>query len=278
MQVPTYKLANDVLIPKLHFGTFRIQEGEDAIHATLEALKVGYRAIDTAAGYQNEEGVGKAIVESGLKREDIFVTTKLRNPDQGYDSTLTAFDDSMKKLGLDYLDLYLIHWPSKDAYVPTWKAFEKLYKDGRIRAIGVSNFMPEHMDRLANETELVPTVNQFEVHPYLWQKAAIDYCRAHNIVIEAYAPLMTGGEVLKDATVLALAAKYNKTPAQIILNWLLCEEIVVIAKSTTDSRILENSQIFDFELDKEDIAKMRTLDCGKRVYPDPYEMASRPQF
>ena len=278
MQVPTFKLSNDILIPKLHFGTFRIQDEAVAVHATLEALNVGYRAIDTAAGYDNEKGVGKAIAASGLKREDIFVTTKLRNPDQGYDSTMRAFDVSMKKLGLDYLDLYLIHWPSKNDYIPSWKAFEVLYKEGRIRAIGVSNFMPEHLDRLANETDLSPAVNQFEVHPYLWQKKTIDYCRAHNIVIEAYAPLMTGGEVLQDATVLALAKKYAKTPAQIILNWLNCEDIVVIAKSTTDSRILENSQIFDFKLDKEDMAKMQALECGRRIYPDPYEMVENPLF
>ncbi|MGI6003788.1 MAG: aldo/keto reductase, partial [Christensenellales bacterium] len=201
MQVPMKKLNNGVEISMIGFGTWQLAEGDECYHSVLNAIKAGYRSIDTAAIYRNESSVGRAIADAGVSRDELFITTKLWNADQGYDSTLRAFDESMERLGLDTLDLYLIHWPGTELFVDTWKAMEKLYKDGRIRSIGVSNFLPHHLEELAEKTEVVPAVNQIEVHPYLLQQDAEDYCKAHDILIEAWSPLMSGKTALEDPVI-----------------------------------------------------------------------------
>jgi diketogulonate reductase-like aldo/keto reductase len=238
----------------------------------LKALELGYRSIDTAAGYANEKGVGKAIRESGLKREEIFVTTKLANSKQGYDETLKAFDRSMSDLGLDYLDLYLIHWPLPmfGKAADTWKAFEKLYSEKRIRAIGVCNFEPAQLEDLFKTAAVKPAVNQIELHPRLTQKPLLSFCRKNKIAVEAWSPLMSGGDVLKDKNILGLADKYGKTPAQIILRWDIQNGVIVIPKSVHADRIAGNMDIFDFELDDEDMELIDSLDKGFRTGPNPY--------
>jgi 2,5-diketo-D-gluconate reductase A len=268
--VPATALNNGVEIPSLGFGVFQVppDEAADVVRAALEA---GYRSIDTAAAYQNEEGVGKALADSGIPREELFVTTKLWNSDQGYDSTLRAFDASMAKLGLDVLDLYLIHWPlpSRDAYVDTWRAFEKLYADGRVRAIGVSNFQPAHLDRLAAETDVVPALNQVECHPRLVQDELRKLHAERGIVTEAWSPLAQGGDLLADEVLTGLADKHSKTPAQVVLRWHLQLGNVVIPKSVTPERIRANLDVFDFELSPEEVDSVSSLDTGTRVGPDP---------
>jgi len=259
-------LSNGVKMPYLGFGTFRIPPGDVTKNAVLEALKVGYRHIDTAKIYGNEQSVGEAIRESGINREEIFVTTKVWNTDQGYDSTLRAFDESLSKLGMDYVDLYLIHWP-KDKNIETWKALEKLYKDGRVRAIGVSNFKIHHLEHLLQHAEIVPMVNQVECHPQFPQDDVLEYCKAHHIQLEAWGPLMQG-QVFNKQVLIDLANKYNRTVAQIALRWQLQRGVVVIPKSTNPERIRENSQIFDFEISGEDMKVIATLK-GERIGHDP---------
>jgi 2,5-diketo-D-gluconate reductase A len=269
-RVPTIELNNGVTIPQLGFGVFLVPPGETRT-AVAAALEAGYRHIDTAKAYDNEGEVGEAIAQSGIPRDELFVTTKLWNADQGRDATLKAIDGSLERLGLDHVDLYLIHWPvpSTDRYVETWKAFEEIAADGRARAIGVSNFQPAHLDRLAAETGTVPAVNQVELHPHLAQPALREYHAAHGIVTEAWSPLARGGDVLTDPTVGRIAAAHGRTPAQVVLRWHLQLGTVVIPKSVTPSRIAENIAVLDFELTPAELEQISALDTGTRIGPDP---------
>ena len=269
-QVPNITLNTGAEMPQLGFGVFQVP-ADEVVAPVLTAIEAGYRSIDTAAVYGNEEGVGKAIAEAPVAREDLFVTTKLWNDNQGYDSTLRAFDESLTKLGLDYVDLYLIHWPvpGKDAYVDTWKAFQKLHADGRAKAIGVSNFQIPHLRRLFEETDVVPAVNQIELHPNLPQANLRAFHQEHGIATEAWSPLGQGKGLLDDPTLGALAEKYGKRPAQIVLRWNVQLGNVVIPKSVTPSRVRENIDVFDFELADDDIKTINALETGVRVGPDP---------
>ncbi|CAL9614256.1 aldo/keto reductase [Streptomyces sp. enrichment culture] len=269
-KVPSLTLNNGVSMPQLGFGVWQVPDAE-AAEAVGTAIEAGYRSIDTAAVYENERGTGQAVKASGLPREELFVTTKLWNSEQGYDSTLRAFDASLERLGLDYVDLYLIHWPvpARDAYVDTYKAFEKILADGRARAIGVSNFLPEHLERLMDATSTVPAVNQIELHPQLAQAGARSFHERHGIATEAWSPLGQGRGLLEVPAVAAVARKHGRTPAQVVLRWHLQLGNVVIPKSVTPSRIRENIEVFDFELDGEDMAAFAALDEGRRLGPDP---------
>jgi len=271
--VPNLTFNDGHSAPQLGFGVFQIPNDETT-KAVKAALDAGYRSIDTAAIYKNEEGVGEALRTSGVAREDIFLTTKLWNSEQGYDSTLRAFDESLKKLGTDYLDLYLIHWPTpkKDRYVDTWKAFIELRKQGRVRSIGVSNFQPDHLDRIVKETGVVPVVNQIEVHPDFAQNDVVAANRKHGVITEAWSPLGQGGDLLKNETLVALAKKHGKTPAQVVLRWHVQLGHMVIPKSATPERIRSNIQVFDFELGNDDMAAIAKLDEGKRMGPHPDEL------
>jgi diketogulonate reductase-like aldo/keto reductase len=262
----TLTLHNGVKIPKIGFGTFRIQDGKEVINAIKNALNVGYRHIDTASAYNNETGIGKAIKESEISRKDIFLVSKVLNADQGYESTLKAFEASINRLQVEYLDAYLIHWP-KPLSNDTWKAMETLYKDGKIRAIGVSNFMIHHLETLLDKCEIVPMLNQIELHPQFPQEDLQNFCSKHNIIIEAWAPLMQGKifniELMKD-----LSKKYKKSIAQIALRWLYQLNIVSIPKSSNPERIKNNVAIFDFTLSDEDMERIKTLK-GDRIGPHP---------
>jgi 2,5-diketo-D-gluconate reductase A len=267
--VPTMTLNNNVRIPQLGFGTFQVPP-RDTERVVSIALEAGYRSIDTAAAYNNEKGVGKAIASSGLPRDEIFVTTKLWNADHGYDRALRAFDASARRLRLDTVDLYLIHWPlpSADRYVETWKALEKLAADGRVRAIGVSNFSAEHLRRLFAETGTVPAVNQIELHPYFPQTRLRKLHAQHGIATEAWSPLAQGA-VLSDRTISRLADRHGVTPAQLVLRWHVQLGNIVIPKSANPTRIRQNLNIFNFDLSTEDVAAITALDTGRRIGADP---------
>ncbi|MFF4899106.1 aldo/keto reductase [Streptomyces sp. NPDC001068] len=256
-------------MPQLGFGVFQVPDTETTA-AVTGALRAGYRSIDTAAIYGNERGVGQALADSGIARDELFVTTKLWNSEQGYDSTLAAFDASLDRLGLDHVDLYLIHWPTpaRDLYIDTWRALEKLYADGRTRAIGVSNFQPAHLERLLGAASVVPAVNQVELHPGLQQAALREFHARHGIATEAWSPLAQGA-VLKDETITSIAAAHDRSPAQVVLRWHLQIGNVVIPKSVTDTRIRENFDVFGFELTPQEIEAIGALDRGMRAGPDP---------
>lgn len=266
----TTTLHNGVKMPWFGLGVFKVQEGEEVVESVKAAIKNGYKSIDTAAVYKNEEGVGQGIKESGVPREELFITSKVWNSDQGYETTLQAFETSLQKLGLDYLDLYLIHWPGKNKYKDTWKALEKLYKDGRIKAIGVSNFQVHHLEDLIAEAEIKPMVNQVEYHPHLTQKELHEYCKKQGIQLEAWSPLKQG-QLLSEPTLVEIGEKYKKSPAQVILRWDLQNEVVTIPKSIKENRIIENADIFDFELSAEDMERINGLNKDERVGANPDE-------
>ncbi|MFJ5262358.1 aldo/keto reductase [Streptomyces sp. NPDC088387] len=267
--IPHITLNNGVRIPQLGFGVFQVPDAETT-PAVASALDAGYRSIDTAAIYGNEKGVGAALADSGIAREDLFVTTKLWNADQGYDATLKAFDESLAKLGLDHVDLYLIHWPTpaRDLYLDTWRALERLAADGRIRAAGVSNFQPDHLRRLLDHSSLVPAVNQIELHPGLQQRELRALHGELGIATEAWSPLAQGALLGEDAIV-SVAAAHGRSPAQVVLRWHLQLGNVVIPKSVTPSRIRENLDVFDFTLSDDEMTAIGALDRGLRTGPDP---------
>jgi diketogulonate reductase-like aldo/keto reductase len=264
----TYQLHNSVQMPYFGLGTYKADNDQEVIDAVKYALKIGYRHIDTAAAYKNEEGVGKAVAQSDVARESIFVTTKVWNSDQGYETTLKAFEASLDRLKLEYLDLYLVHWPVNGKYKDTWRALEKLYAEKRIRAIGVSNFLQHHLEDLLQAAEIVPMVNQMEFNPYLVQQGLLDFCNSKKIQYEAWSPFMQG-ELFNLNITDKLEKKYNKSTAQIILRWNLQKGVATIPKSVNEKRIKANADIFDFELSKEDVAYLDSFDRGERSGPDP---------
>jgi 2,5-diketo-D-gluconate reductase A len=267
--VPSLSLHDGIEIPQLGFGVFQVPP-EDTQETVEEALATGYRHIDTAAAYRNERGVGAAIAASGIPREEIFVTTKLWNSQQGYESTLGAFRKSLDRLGLDRVDLYLIHWPmpTEGRALDTWRAFERIHEEGGARTIGVSNFRVEDLEMLEREAEVRPTVNQIELHPHLQQSELRAWHEEHGIATEAWSPLAQG-DLLVNETISAVASRHDRTPAQVILRWHLQLGNVVIPKSVTPKRIRENFELFDFELGEEDMTEIAALDVGQRIGPEP---------
>ncbi|WP_297761745.1 aldo/keto reductase [uncultured Muriicola sp.] len=264
----SFTLHNGVKMPYFGLGVYLSKDGSEVINAVKWAIQSGYRHIDTAAIYNNEEGVGEGIKASGIPREDIFLVSKVWNSEQGYDSTMEAFETSLQKLNTEYLDLYLIHWPVKGKYKETWKALEELYRQKRIRAIGVSNFLQHHLEDLLTEASIVPMVNQMEFHPYLVQQGLLDFCKSNKIQYEAWSPLMQG-KIFEMDVFKEMAGKYKKTIAQIVLRWDLQKGVVTIPKSSKRQRIIDNAAIFDFSISKEDMAVLDKLDKGKRFGPDP---------
>lgn len=276
--IPSVKLNNGVEIPQVGLGVFQVPD--NGTQACVEtALELGYRHIDTAAAYYNEEGVGAAVRATGVPREEIFVTTKLRNGDQGYESALRAFEDSRRALGLDVVDLYLIHWPvpGRGLYTETWRAFEKLLADGAVRAIGVSNFLPEHLDRLVSESNVVPAVNQVELHPTFSQPTTVERSRAHGIVPEAYSPLGQGAD-LEAPAVVGIASELGVTPGQVVLRWQVQHGVILIPKSVNPERMATNLDLFSFSLTEAQMADIDALDSPSgRIGADP-ATASFTQF
>jgi diketogulonate reductase-like aldo/keto reductase len=268
-EVPVLTLHDGVEMPQLGFGVFQIPP-EETQERVEEALAAGYRHVDTAAAYRNEAGVGAAIAAGGVRREDVFVTTKLWNSEQGYESTLRAFEKSIGRLGTGHVDLYLIHWPlpSRDLFLDTWRAFERIKEEGGARSIGVSNFRVEDLERLEAEAEQRPTVNQIELHPRLQQAELRAWHADHDVATEAWSPLAQG-DLLEDGTIETVAAHHERSPAQVILRWHLQVGNVVIPKSVTPERIRENFELFDFALSEDDMAAIERLDAGERVGPDP---------
>lgn len=267
---PDIALNNSVTIPQVGFGVFQVPPDETR-QAVANALEAGYRHIDTAKIYGNEKAVGEAIKDSGVPREEIFVTTKCWNADQGYDAALQAFDRSLSELGLEQLDLYLIHWPvpAKDQYVDTWKAFEKLYADGRVRSIGVSNFQISHLERLFAETDVVPAVNQIELHPWLPQNELRDFHSVHGIATEAWSPIARGGDHLNNAILKGIAAAHGRSVAQVILRWHTQLGTIVLPRTVKAKRAAENISLFDFELSDGEMRTIASLSNGMRVGPNP---------
>jgi diketogulonate reductase-like aldo/keto reductase len=261
-------LNNGVQMPVFGLGTYQMRSGKETRDAVLYALKIGYRLIDTAAMYGNEKEVGEAVRASGIPREEIFVTTKLWNSDHGYDRALAGFEESRKKLGLDYVDLYLIHWPVERLRRESWRALETLLAEGKCRAIGVSNYMTWHLDELLESSSTVPAVDQVEFSPYLHLSDLLEYCRSHPIQLESYSPL-TKGHMLMDPKLRELAAGYSKSPAQILIRWALQKEVVVIPKSSRKERIKENSEVFDFAISEQDMKLLDSFDRDLRTSWDP---------
>mgnify|MGYP006302277425 FL=1 len=268
----TTTLNNGVKMPWVGLGVFMSQPGKEVEQAVRWALEIGYRHIDTASFYENEDGVGKALAESDVDREDIFVTTKVWNSEQGYNETLAAFDRSRSKLRTDYVDLYLVHWPIQSSFKDTWKALEKLYANGSVRAIGVSNFLQHHLEDLMGDFDVVPAVNQVEWHPFVLQKSLLDFCKKEGIQFEAWSPL-SRGKFLDNEVIQDIARKHEKTPAQVLIRWDLQHEVVTIPKSVHRERIEENSKVFDFELSSEDMQRLDALDTNTRIGPHPDEMS-----
>ncbi|MDF2925626.1 MAG: glyoxal reductase [Paenibacillaceae bacterium] len=261
-------LKNGVKMPWLGLGVWKMEDGGVVADVVKSAVGLGYRSIDTAAAYRNETGVGQGIRECGVPREDLFITTKVWNSDQGFDSTIAAFESSLDKLGLNYLDLYLIHWPVKGKYIETWRALVKLYEEGRVRAIGVSNFHVHHLQDIIQDSGMAPMVNQLEFHPYLTQKPLLAFCKEHGIQMEAWSPLAQGA--LVDHPVLnEIGAQYGKTASQVILRWDLQQGVVTIPKSVRASRQQENADVFDFVLSDKDMAAIDALNQDKRMGSDP---------
>ncbi|TKH05092.1 aldo/keto reductase [Peribacillus simplex] len=267
----TITLHNGVKMPQLGFGVFKVKNGNETVESVKKAIEVGYRAIDTAAIYENEEGVGQAIRECGVPREELFITSKVWNTEQGYETTLQAFEDSLNRLGLEYLDLYLIHWPGKDKYLETWRALEKLYKDGKVKSIGVSNFHVHHLENLLANSEVKPVVNQIELHPLLTQVEIRDYCAKHEIKVESWSPLGRGN-LLEEPTINHIAKKHGKSSAQVLIRWHLQHDLVVIPKSITPSRIEENAQVFDFSLSLNEMNQIDALNKNERFGSNPDEL------
>lgn len=265
-------LHNSVQMPRLGLGVFKVEEGSELVDAIKFAIKQGYRSIDTAAAYNNEtsvsSGIREALSENGLSREDLFVTSKVWNADLGYESTLAAYETSLNKLGLEYLDLYLIHWPVAGKYKEAWRALEKLYKDGRVKSIGVSNFQVHHLEDLLQDAEIKPMVNQVEFHPYLTQKELLSFTKKHSIQLEAWSPLMQG-QLLDNPVLNEIADNHGKSIAQVILRWDLQHGVITIPKSTKEHRITENASIFDFELTDDEMDRIDALNQNHRVGPDP---------
>jgi diketogulonate reductase-like aldo/keto reductase len=267
---PRLPLNTGSAIPQLGFGVFQVPPA-DTTEAVLHALECGYRSIDTAAAYGNERGVGEAVRASGLPREDVFITTKVWNSDQGAERTRRAFERSLRELDLDYVDLYLVHWPapSRDLYVETWRTLEEIHSDGRAKAIGVSNFLAEHLQRVLDECDVVPAVNQIELHPRLQQPDLRAFHARNDIVTEAWSPLAKGGELLDDPAIAGIATAHDRTPAQVVLRWHVQLGNVAIPKSVTPERIAENINVFDFQLSDDEMARIARLDAGERTGPDP---------
>jgi diketogulonate reductase-like aldo/keto reductase len=264
----TVRLNNDVEIPRLGFGVYQSPRGRVTESAVREALRVGYRHIDTAQIYGNEADVGAAVRASGVPRNEVFVTTKLWNDDQGYDEARRAFDASVERIGLDYIDLYLLHWPVVRKRLDSWRALERLAEEGRVRAIGVSNFMVHHLEELLAHAKTPPAMNQIELSPFLQQRGVRAFCDKHGIVVEAYSPL-TRGERLDDRVVVRVAQRLGRTPAQVLLRWGLQHGLVVLPKSTHAERIQENAAVFDFEISPEDMSQLDGLEEGLVTGWDP---------
>jgi len=264
-------LHNKIKMPWLGLGVFLTEDGEPVKNAVRWALEAGYRSIDTAAIYGNERGVGEAIAASGIPRDEIFVTTKVWNSDQGYDETLNAFDESLNRLQMDYVDLYLVHWPVKKKYKETWRALEKIYHSDRVKAIGVSNFLIHHLEELLDGAEIVPMVDQVEFHPRLQQPELQEFCKNHDIQLEAWRPIMRG-DVKEIPEIKKIAQKYNKTGVQVTLRWMIQKEIVTIPKSENRERIRSNADIFDFELTGDEMSVINGLDRDERLgeHPDHF--------
>jgi 2,5-diketo-D-gluconate reductase A len=269
-QVPNIRLNNGVEIPQFGFGVFQVPP-EDTAQVVRDAFAAGYRHVDTAEMYENEEGVGKAVADSGLSRNEVFVTSKLNNDAHGRDKALAAFDQTLQRLGFDHVDLFLVHWPrpKEDRYVETWKAFEEIAASGRARAIGVSNFTVANLERLAAETGTVPAVNQIELHPYLTQTELRAYHDEHGIATEAWSPIAQAGELLDDFTLRGISEKYGKTPAQVVLRWHVQLGNIVFPKSTRPERMRENIDVFDFALDADEVDAISALNRDERTGPDP---------
>ncbi|MGE7696521.1 aldo/keto reductase [Lysinibacillus sp. NPDC094177] len=266
-------LNNGLEMPLIGYGVFRVPEGDNLAEAVKTAIAKGYRSIDTAQVYRNEESVGRGIraaIDEGLvTREELFVTSKVWNDGLSYEETLAAYDNSLEKLGLDYLDLYLVHWPGIDTnYVDVYKALEKIYQDGRVRSIGVSNFHVHHLENLLKETSVIPVINQIEFHPHLTQEEVRAYCKEKGIQVEAWSPLMNGS-LLEESLIQQLASKYGKTPAQIVLRYDVQHGVVTIPKTMTPTRMTENLTVFDFALSEEEMAQLDALNDGLRCGPDP---------
>lgn len=267
----TMTLHNGIEIPYVGLGVYKMEDKEEAVHAIETAIKVGYRSIDTAWFYQNEDAVGEAVRNAAIPREQLFITTKVWNDHQGYDSTLKVFENSLQNLQMDYVDLYLIHWPVKGKYLDTWKALERLYDEGVVKAIGVSNFQTHHLEDIFTHRNEKPVINQVELHPRLSQEPLRAFCQKHQIAVEAWSPLARA-RFLQDPTINEVAKKYGKSPAQVILRWHLQNEVIIIPKSVTPARIKENADLFDFELSADDMDKINKLNKNQRFgkHPDHF--------